>query len=81
MALERFNFNLFWVNSSQDTHCYRENGFALFNGKVNTSEKECYQVSSSEVGWDKHTVINMWGMDIDNLVPDLSSASQISKYL
>ena len=81
MALERFNFNLYWVNSSQDTHCYRENGFALFNGKVNTSEKECYQVSSSEVGWDKHTVINMWGMDIDNLVPDLSSASQISKFM
>jgi len=57
---------------------FRENGFALFNGKVNTSEKECYQVSSSEVGWDKHTVINMWGMDIDNLVPDLSSARAYS---
>ena len=23
----------------------------------------------------------MWGMDIDNLVPDLSSASQISKFM
>ena len=84
---------LFWVYADRQTdewtmvilevffqlkiYC-RDNGFALFNGKVNTSEKECYQVSSSEAGWDRHTVLNMWGMDIDNLVPDLSSASKRS---
>ena len=52
----------------------RENGFALFNGKVNTSEKECYEVASSEVDWDMHTEITKYGKDIDNLWPDLSKS-------
>ena len=52
----------------------RENGFALFNGKVDTSEKECYEVASSEVDWDMHTVITKYGKDIDNLWPDLSKS-------
>ena len=44
----------------------------MFNGKVNTSEKECYQVASSEVDWDKHTIITQYGKDINSLQPDLS---------
>jgi len=59
---------------------FRENGFALFNGKVNSSEKECYNVSSSEAGWDEHTMINMWGFDKDSLVSDLSDI-QAKSYL
>ena len=55
---------------------FRENGFAIFNGKVNTSINENYQVSSGEVGWDQHTMLNMWGRDMDSLVPDLSTASK-----
>lgn len=51
---------------------YRENGFALFNGKVDTSEKECYEVASSEVDWDMHTIITKYGKDINHLRPDLS---------
>ena len=52
----------------------RENGFALFNGKVNTSEKECYEVATGELDWDMHTAITKYGKDIDNLWPDLSKS-------
>ena len=56
------------------SYCSEENGFALFNGKVDNSQNECYQVSTGEVGWDQHTMINMWGRDMNSLVPDLSTA-------
>ena len=39
---------------------------------MNTSEKECYQVASSEVDWDMHTIITQYGKDINSLHPDLS---------
>ena len=39
---------------------------------MNTSEKECYKVASSEVDWEKHTVITQYGKDINSLHPDLS---------
>jgi len=53
---------------------FRENGFALFNGKVNTSEKECYEVATGELDWDMHTVITKYGKDMDSLWPDLSKS-------
>ena len=51
-----------------------ENGFALFNGKQNTSENECYEVDTSQAGWDKHTLISRYGRDQQSLAPDLSQA-------
>ena len=45
----------------------QENGFALFNRKQNTSENECYQVESSAVSWDRHTMITKWGKDSESL--------------
>jgi len=51
-----------------------ENGFALFNGKQNTSFSECYEVESSVESWDRHTMITKWGKDIDSLMEDLSGA-------
>ena len=54
----------------------RENGFALFNGKVDTSEKECYEVASSHAAWDQHTMLTKYGSDLNSLEPDLSSASR-----
>jgi hypothetical protein len=51
-----------------------ENGFALFNGKQNTSENECYQVETSWESWEQHTVITKWGKDKESLGPDLSHA-------
>jgi len=53
---------------------YSENGFALFNGKQDTSENECYQVETSEESWDRHTMITKWGKDNKSLVEDLSTA-------
>merc|ERR1711892_695972 len=55
-----------------------ENGFALFNGKQDTSENECYQVETAEESWERHTVITKWGKDSESLAPDLSSAETCS---
>jgi len=51
-----------------------ENGFALFNGKQDTSENECYQVETSSESWDRHTMITKWGKDSQSLSADLSNA-------
>ena len=51
-----------------------ENGFALFNGKQNTSENECYEVETSNLGWDRHTLISRYGRNLESLAPDLSQA-------
>jgi len=56
----------------------QENGFALFNRKQDTSENECYQVESSAVSWDRHTMITKWGKDSESLEPDLSKAETAS---
>jgi len=55
-----------------------ENGFALFNGKQNTSENECYQVETSWQSWEQHTIITKWGKDSESLEPDLSNAETAS---
>jgi len=55
-----------------------ENGFALFNRKQDTSENECYQVESSAVSWDRHTMITKWGKNSSSLEPDLSMAETAS---
>jgi len=51
-----------------------KNGFALFNRKQDTSENECYQVETSALSWERHTMITKWGKDMESLEPDLSKA-------
>jgi len=53
---------------------FRENGFALFNGKQDTSENECYQVETSVDSWDRHTMITKWGKDNTSLTSNLATA-------
>eukprot|EP00090_Calanus_glacialis_P004002 TRINITY_DN12983_c0_g1_i3.p1 TRINITY_DN12983_c0_g1~~TRINITY_DN12983_c0_g1_i3.p1 ORF type:complete len:556 (+),score=132.50 TRINITY_DN12983_c0_g1_i3:35-1702(+) len=55
-----------------------ENGFALFNGKQDTSENECYQVETGQEDWEQHTVITKWGKDSASLSEDLSKAETCS---
>jgi len=57
---------------------FRENGFALFNGKQDTSENECYEVETSVESWDRHTMITKWGKDNESMMGDLSGARTCS---
>ena len=54
-----------------------KNGFALFNRKQDTSENECYQVETSALSWERHTMITKWGKDMESLEPDLSKAGMV----
>jgi len=55
-----------------------ENGFAMFNRKVNTAENECYQVETSAESWERHSMITKWGKDNESLSEDLASAQTCS---
>jgi len=47
-----------------------DNGFSIFGIKDDTTENECYRVY---LDVDRHTMIDMWGSDLDNLVDNLTS--------
>jgi len=47
------------------------NGFAIFNTKNETTHNECYSVSTSA---ERHSMINKWGPDLDDLRENLVGA-------
>jgi len=52
--------------------------FALFNGKVNSANNECYQVETSSASWDRHTMITKYGKDLESLEDSLANAKALS---
>jgi len=52
--------------------------FALFNGKVDSSENECYEVETSAESWDQHTMITKYGKDLNSLEDTLANMKTLS---
>jgi len=57
---------------------FKDGKFALFNGKVNTAENECYQVETGAESWDRHTMITKYGRDLNSLEDSLAKMKTLS---
>jgi len=57
---------------------FKDGVFALFNGKVNTSENESYQVETSLDSWERHTMITKYGKNISSLEDSLANMKTLS---
>lgn len=57
---------------------FKDEKFAIFNGKVDTSDNECYQVETSSESWDRHTMITKYGHNKDELMDSLATMETLS---